>query len=199
VPLRILIVDDNRDSADTLAELLRLWGHSVSVAYDGPAGLKAATREPPDCLILDIAMPGMDGYALARLIRQQLGLAKAKLMAVTAYSDPDNVRRVDEAGFDYRLTKPAEPAELARILGMIEQLVHLAGQTEQLARQNVALAERTEKIAERSEALAGETKELLREVKEELKEVKEDVREIKDELKEVKDKVDKQNDGEGWK
>jgi CheY-like chemotaxis protein len=169
------------------------------VAYDGPTGLTAAAREPPDCLILDIAMPGMDGYALARLIRQQAGLAKAKLMAVTAFSDPDSVRRAEEAGFDYRLTKPAEPAELSRMLTMIEQLVKLAEHTEHLARQNVALAERTERTADRTEALTGETKELLREVKDELKEVKDDVREIKDELKEVKDKVDRQHDGEGWK
>jgi two-component system OmpR family response regulator len=198
VPLHILIVDDNRDAADSLGELVRMLGHQVTVAYDGEAGLRAATRAPPDCLILDIAMPGMDGYTLARKVREA-GLTGAKLMAVTAFSDAEHARRADEAGFDYRLVKPADPAEITRALSMIEHIRRLAEHTEDLARRNVSLAERTDAVAARTETLAGEAKELLREVKDELKDVKQDMREIKDELREVKDKVDKQSDGEDWK
>ena len=197
--LRIVIVDDNRDAADSLAMLLGLWGHTVAVTYDGEDGLRKAVEVGPDCLILDINMPRMDGYTLAQLIRKNTGLATAKLVAVSAQSDPGHARRAEEAGFDYRLTKPADTAELGRILQMIEHVMRLAEQTEQLARRNVAAAERTEAVAERNEALAGEAKELLREVKEEMKEVKQDVREMREELKEVKDKVDRADEGEGWK
>lgn len=197
--LRILIVDDNYDAADTLATLVALWGHTPTVAYDGRAGLQAACEFRPDCLLLDIAMPGYDGYALAALIRQQAELKGAKLVAVSAYSHADHVRRTEEAGFDYRLTKPADPAELKRLLDMIEHILQLAERTEELAERNVAIAERTEAVAEKTEALAGEAKELLKEVKEELKEMKQGMEEIKEEIKEVKDRVDKTDEGEGWK
>ncbi len=198
MPLRILIVDDNRDAADSLRVLVTLLGHQASVAYDGLSGLNAAIAEPPDCLILDINMPGMDGYALARRVREA-GLTRAKVMAVSAYSDPEHVRRVAEAGFDYRLTKPADPAELTRLFDMIEHIGRLAEHTEQLARRNVTLAEQTEGLARRTEALTGETKELLREVKDELREVKDELREVKEDIREVKDKVDRADEGEGWK
>lgn len=196
--LRILIVDDNRDNADTLALLVQLWGHTPVVAYDGATGLKAALDECPDCLLLDITMPGIDGYALARRVRQA-GLEQAKLVAVSALSHPEHVRRVEEAGFDYRLTKPADPAELEGLLKMIDHIVKLAEHTEHLARRNVSLAERTEAVAGRTEELAGRTEELLKEVKEELKEVKDELKEVKDDIREVKDRVDKDNEGEGWK
>lgn len=206
VALRILIVDDNRDAADSLATLVGLWGHVPRVAYDGHAGLAAACEEHPDCLILDINMPRMDGYTLARLVRQR-GPAGAKLVALSANADPAHGRRAEEAGFDYRLTKPADLNELERMLKMVEHVVRLAEQTEELAGKNVAIAERTERLADRNTTLAGETKQLLEEVKDELKGIKEDVKEIKDELKEVKDEVrdvkervdQAGEEGEGWK
>lgn len=190
--MRILIVDDNRDAADTLATLVELWGHTPSVAYDGEEGLRAALKTLPHCLILDINMPKMDGYTLAQQVRRETGLAGAKLLALSANADPGHARRAEESGFNYRLTKPADLVELERLLKMIDHIVKLAEQTEQLAQRNVAIAERTEALAERAEANAGETNELLKEVKEELKEIKE-------ELREVKDKVDKQDESEGWK
>ncbi|OWK42133.1 Chemotaxis protein methyltransferase CheR [Fimbriiglobus ruber] len=204
--LRILIVDDNRDAADSLALILGLWEHNVEVAYDGEEGLQKAVATAPDCLILDINMPRMDGYTLAQLVRNEPLLEKAKLMALSALSDPTHVKRTEEAGFDYRLTKPVGFDELGRMLQMIEHVMSLAKQTEELAKRNIEVAERTEAIAvrtegiaRRSEAVAGETMDLLQEVKEEMKEVKNDVREMRQELKEIKDKVDRADDGEGWK
>ncbi len=166
---RVLVVDDNRDAANSLAVLIRMWGYDYRVAYDGLAGWEVAQTYQPDCLVLDIGLPRMDGYALARLIRQHPGLQGAKLVALTAYSDSAHAQRAQEAGFDYRLTKPADPAEIERLLTMLHEVRQLAIQTEDLARRNVALA--------------SETKELLEEVKQDIREVKEEVKEIKQELR----------------
>jgi len=181
-----LIVDDNRDAADSLAELLRLWGHATSVAYDGAAGLAAAVSQRPDCLLLDINMPYLDGYQVARTVRRQAGLEGVKLIAVSALIDAN---RAAEAGFDYRLTKPADPTELEGALAMIGRIMQLAGRTEELARQNAEAAARAEAITLQAAAVVGETRDLLREVKEDLKEVKHEVRDLKDEIREVKDRV----------
>src|SRR6266702_3932849 len=83
---RVLIVDDNRDAADSLAMLARVWGYEARVAYDGEAALETALTFRPDCLLLDIGLPRLDGYALARRVRQQPGLETAKLVALSAYS-----------------------------------------------------------------------------------------------------------------
>lgn len=171
--LRILVVDDNRDAADSLATLLQLMGHPVAVAYDGPAGLRAALTGRPDCVILDITMPGMDGYEVARRIRGEPGLAAVKLIALSAYSDAVHVQRVAAAGFDHRLTKPADPAELEELVAMLQRIKELAETTEQLARQNVSLAD--------------DTRSLLKEVKSDLKEVKEEIRELRDEVREIRE------------
>jgi len=202
VPLRVLIVDDNQDHADSLATLAELWGHVPTVAYDGEAGLRLALQGRPDCLILDINMPRLDGYALAERVRREASLERVKLIAVSAYSHPDHVRRIEEIGFDYRLTKPALPGELERLLAVIENILKLAERTEELAQKNVAAAQRTEELVQKNVALAGQTKELLQEVKDGLKEVKQDVQEIKEEIREVKSQVDqdrseKHRDGGG--
>jgi CheY-like chemotaxis protein len=174
---RVLVVDDNRDAADSLALLLKAWGYDSRVAYDGAAGLEAALAYRPDCLLLDIGLPRLDGYAVARQVRQQPGLERAKLVALTAYSDETHARRARESGFDFYLVKPADPSEVGRVLEMFENVMVLAGKAEELGRQNVALAT--------------ETKELLKEVKEDLRAVKEEVRELKAELREVtEDKAD---------
>jgi len=170
--IRVLIVDDNQDAADTLAMLARMWGHEVQVVYDGEAALAAAVAFQPDCLVLDIGLPRLDGYALARRIREQPGLEKAKLVALSAYSGEQHVRRVKEAGIDHCLVKPADPTVIEELLTMLKQTLKLAERTEALAQQNVALAR--------------ETKELLTEVKEDIKEVKEEIREVKEEIREVK-------------
>lgn len=174
-PLRVLVVDDNRDAADSLCILLKMWGFDARAAYDGAAGLEAVRAGVPDCLVLDINMPGLDGFALAREVRRQPGLERVKLIALTAYSDAEHARRIQEAGFDHYLVKPAPPGDIERILKMLDEVIRLASKTEELARQNVTLA--------------GETKELLKEVKQDIREVKEEVRELKEELREVKEEI----------
>ena len=96
-PLRVLVVDDNRDAADTLTVLAGLWGYEARAAYDGPAALAAAQSFGPDCMFLDIGLPGMDGYELAYRLRQEATLRTARLVALTAYSGDDHQRRVRDA------------------------------------------------------------------------------------------------------
>jgi two-component system OmpR family response regulator len=170
---RILVVDDNRDAANSLHVILRTWGYDCRVAYDGSSGLEEARVYLPDCLVLDINMPRMDGLSMARRVRQQPGLEHAKLIALTAYSDAHHSERIRQAGFDHHLVKPADLAELQRILEMLNEIMRLTSRTEELARQNVALA--------------GEAKELLAGVKEDIREVKEEVKEMRAELREVKE------------
>jgi CheY-like chemotaxis protein len=177
--LRVLAVDDNQDAADSLVTLLRLWGYDCQVSYDGAAALHEALKYRPDCLLLDINMPGMDGCAVARRLRQQPGLEGIKLVALTAYSDRANTRRIRRAGFDQHLVKPADTDELQRLLMMMVQVLRLAKQTEELARQNVALA--------------SETKEILHEVKDKLEDVSQEVQELKQELREVKGNTDRES------
>jgi CheY-like chemotaxis protein len=119
----VLVVDDNRDAADSLCMLLRLWGYSCRATYDGKAGLKAASEHRPDCLLLDIAMPGMDGYTLARRVRAQPCLDNARLVALTAFSDETHVHLSQEAGFDYLFVKPTDPLEIKSLMDKLSKVV----------------------------------------------------------------------------
>jgi len=103
----VLVVDDNRDAADTLARLLRLAGHEVRVCNDGPAAL-ATVEFQPQVVLLDIGLPGMDGYEGARQLPQQPGLGNMLLVGLTGYSQEEEIRRSWEAGFDHHLVKPAD-------------------------------------------------------------------------------------------
>ncbi|MCC7126733.1 MAG: response regulator [Acidobacteria bacterium] len=116
-PQRVLVVDDNADSAEMLAALLRAYGHAVNVAYDAEGGLRAAGERAFDVALLDIGLPGIDGYELARRLRgsQQPAL---RLVAITGWGQDHDRARARDAGFDAHLTKPAEPdAVLAVIAG----------------------------------------------------------------------------------
>ena len=113
---RILIVEDNRDSADSLRILLQLLGHEVQVAYTGPAGVEAAKEWRPDIVLCDIGLPGLDGYGVARELRLNPITARVRLLALTGYGHDDDRRRSREAGFDHHLVKPADPGELQRLL-----------------------------------------------------------------------------------
>jgi PAS domain S-box-containing protein len=113
---RILVVDDSRDAAESLALLLRLEGHEVQVARDGPAALELARRQRPEVAFLDLAMPGMDGYELCRRLRAEPALAPTLLVALTGWGQEADRRRSEEAGFDRHLVKPVEPQSLRRLL-----------------------------------------------------------------------------------
>jgi PAS domain S-box-containing protein len=115
-PRRILVVDDNRDAAGTLALLLRLEGHDVSVAHDGPTALEAASRQRPEVAFLDLAMPGMDGYELCRRLRAEPVLAGILLVALTGWGQEEDRRRSHQAGFDRHVIKPVTPQSLRRVL-----------------------------------------------------------------------------------
>ena len=114
-PLRVLVVDDNIDSAETLGELLPLWGHETRLAHDGPQAIEAVREFAPDVVLLDIGLPGMDGFEVARRLRAE-GVAVRRLLAMTGYGDEDDRRKAKEAGFDGHLVKPVEPEVLQRLL-----------------------------------------------------------------------------------
>ncbi len=114
---RILVVDDNKDSANSLAVLIQLMGHEAAAAFDGPTALAIATDFKPDLVLLDLTMPGMDGFAVARELRSRQGNAALSIIALTGFGQSDFLRATKEAGFDSHLTKPAPPAELTKLLG----------------------------------------------------------------------------------
>jgi CheY-like chemotaxis protein len=117
VPARsVLIVDDNQDAAESLALLLRRRGQEVRTAHDGPAALDLARARPPDVVLLDIGMPGMDGLEVARRLRQDLGLKETLLVALTGYDGQADRRRSQEAGFNVHLVKPADVRAVERLL-----------------------------------------------------------------------------------
>ncbi|MCI0642165.1 MAG: PAS domain S-box protein [Gemmataceae bacterium] len=118
-PLHVLVVDDNVDQADSAALLLRMSGHEVRVAYSGPAALEAAIEYRPDIVLMDIGLPGMDGYEVARHLRQQPALKDTMLVAVTGYGQESDRRRSQEARFDHHLVKPVNPQELEGILALV--------------------------------------------------------------------------------
>ena len=115
VSRRVLVVDDNVDSAETMAEILKLWGHDVRTAHDGPGALEAARAYRPDAVLLDLGLPVMDGYETARQLRKE-GLAGKLLVAVTGFGGAEDRRKAKEAGFDTHLTKPVSPEALREVL-----------------------------------------------------------------------------------
>jgi CheY-like chemotaxis protein len=114
--LRILVVEDNRDAADSLRLLLELYGYEATVAYSGPDGVKAAQQWQPDVVLCDIGLPGLDGYGVARRLRQNPSTAKARLIAVTGNGAENDKRRSREVGFDAHLVKPVAPDAIQGVL-----------------------------------------------------------------------------------
>jgi CheY-like chemotaxis protein len=112
----VLVVDDCPNAADSLALVLRRWGYRAAVAYDGPSAMAAALSQPPAAVLLDIGMPGVDGYEVARRLRERPWTAGALLIALTGYGREEDVCRCREAGFDRHLLKPCDPEELRRVL-----------------------------------------------------------------------------------
>jgi len=110
------VVDDNVEAAESLAELLRIWGHRVHVAHDGPSGLALAERERPEVVLLDIGLPGLDGYEVGKRLRDMESMRGATIVAVTGYGEQVHGGRLEEIGFDRLLVKPVRPAELEDLL-----------------------------------------------------------------------------------
>lgn len=113
---RILVVDDNLDAAELLATLLELAGHAVSVAHTGPEAIALATSQQPDVILLDIGLPELDGYEVARLLRADPNLPQPRLIALTGWGTEGDRRRAREAGFDHHLVKPVDLATLVPLL-----------------------------------------------------------------------------------
>jgi CheY-like chemotaxis protein len=113
---RILIIEDNKDSADSLQLLLELLGHEARVAYSGLEGVKAAVDWVPEAVISDIGLPGLDGYGVAAELRKTPATSRILLIGVSGYGQDEDRYRARAAGFDYYLVKPASPDELQRLL-----------------------------------------------------------------------------------
>lgn len=116
--LQILVVEDHVEGAEALARVLRLAGHNVQTAGDGPAALELARARPPDVALLDIGLPGMNGWEVAVALRAVSAERRPLLMAVTGYGAEGDRRHSEEAGLDGHLVKPVDPEQL---LGLLER------------------------------------------------------------------------------
>jgi CheY-like chemotaxis protein len=113
---RVLVVDDSRDAATSLARLLvRHWNQEVRTAHDGHEALELAREFGPEMILLDIGLPGLDGYEVARRLRQREAHGETLLVALTGYGQDEDRRKSQEAGFDMHLVKPVEPGVIRRI------------------------------------------------------------------------------------
>jgi CheY-like chemotaxis protein len=121
VELRVLVVDDCKDAADTLVILLGLWGYETQVAYDGPTALQIMAAVRADVVLLDIGMKGMDGYDVARRIKGLPGTTNTVLIAVTGWNRNKERHNSEEAGFDYYLIKPVAPDHLQTLLSSLKE------------------------------------------------------------------------------
>jgi two-component system, sensor histidine kinase len=118
-PLRVLVVDDNQDTAASLALLFGMWGHDTRVVHDGPAALDSAAEFRPDAVILDIGLPRMDGFEVARRLRLLPGLDRTLLVASSGFNGERYRRLASEAGFDTYFVKPFDPWKLEGVLASL--------------------------------------------------------------------------------
>lgn len=117
MPRRILVVDDNVDSATTIAFLLKRSGHEVHTAYDGQSALTTARRVRPEFLFLDLGLPGLDGFEVARLLRSEPGFDNLRIIVLTGSGHDADRQRANDAGIDHYLVKPIDPRFLDSLLG----------------------------------------------------------------------------------
>ncbi len=117
----MLVVDDNQDAGDSLGAILELLGAEVQVVRDGQMALEAFASYAPSVVLLDIGMPGMNGYEVARAMRSRFPGRAATLVALTGWGQDDDRRRAREAGFDHHLVKPAEIEALQSLLASLER------------------------------------------------------------------------------
>ncbi|HZF09425.1 MAG TPA: response regulator, partial [Thermoanaerobaculia bacterium] len=115
-PLSVVIVEDDLDSAESLALLLQLLGHKVAVGHTGEGGIAAVRATRPDVVLCDIGLPDLDGFAVARALRGDPSTAGVPLVAITGYGEEDARRQAVEAGFEHHLVKPVDPDRLFELL-----------------------------------------------------------------------------------
>jgi CheY-like chemotaxis protein len=155
-PLRVLVVDDNRDAADTLCLLASLWGHDARPAYDGASALRVAAEHPPDIVLCDLGLPDMDATALAA----QFGRGPA-LVALTGYTDDAHRRAAAAAGFDPYLVKPCDPEALRELLNALGRDLLLARTVADQARWTEELIQRARSLRAQLQAAVEDTGNLL--------------------------------------
>jgi len=119
--MRVLVIEDNADVARSTATLVRRWGHDVRVAFDGPTALREAGEDEPDVVLLDIGLPGMDGYEVARRLREMLHEKGTLFIVISGYGTEKDVLLSREEGIDLHFIKPADPAELRAVLERFSQ------------------------------------------------------------------------------
>jgi len=117
--LRLLVVDDNADSVDALGMWLRIEGHRVEIAYSGEEALPIAIEQRPDAVVLDLALPGIDGYEVARRLRREPGFDRVCFIAMTGFGAYSDRERAKQAGFDHHMVKPIDYTAFARLLGQL--------------------------------------------------------------------------------
>ena len=117
---RLLVVDDNRDAAESMSMLLEMWGHEVAFVYDGPSALETAEQWQPEAVFLDIGLPGMDGYEVAERMRALPHAKSAVLIAITGYGQDDDRLRSQRAGIDHHLVKPVAPDALRSLIDSLQ-------------------------------------------------------------------------------
>jgi CheY-like chemotaxis protein len=117
---RLLVVDDNKDAAESMSMLLEMWGHEVAFAYDGPSALETAEQWQPQAVFLDIGLPGMDGYEVAARLRELPQAKDAVLIAITGYGQEDDRLRSRRAGIDHHLVKPVAPDALRNLIDSLQ-------------------------------------------------------------------------------
>lgn len=121
--MRVLLVEDHAETARTVSWLLNQAGHDVEVAHDGETAVSAARNNPPDVVLLDLGLPGIDGYEVARQVQEQPGYKRPLLVAVSGHSEAEARQRCEEAGIDLHLVKPVEPGYLQRLLSRFRQVI----------------------------------------------------------------------------
>jgi CheY-like chemotaxis protein len=117
--LEILVVDDNTDVVETTSMLLQAWGHRTFTAHDGASGLALVMSQTPDAVLMDLGMPRIDGFELARRIRELPGGQAVKLIAMSGWGQPADRERALAAGIDEHLVKPVDPVRLREVLDRI--------------------------------------------------------------------------------
>lgn len=117
---RVLVIEDNEDVREMIVALIGEWGHRVQTATEGLEGMEKLLSAPPDCALVDIDLPGLDGYEIARRVRASPDCRAVRLIALSGYGRTKDRRASLEAGFDTHLVKPIDPEELSRLIDELE-------------------------------------------------------------------------------